>query len=564
MPAIIRNPGNRPSIHPKQRALRMPERPNILLIMTDQQRFDTIASLGNASIYTPNFDRLVRRGVAFSNAYSTCPVCIPARYTIMSGCEPTRTGVWKNMIFPDMHTAIEQQCGKYLPEVLRSRGYRTFGVGKFHTFPWDSDLGFDVQYHSEEIYFNPAQRDRDSYASFIAEKYPEYAWIEGLMGERADMYYMPQMSPLPAWLTVEAWAADRAVECIQAGGAKPWFGFISFVGPHPPFAPPQPFNRLYNPDLMPSPYRGDPAIDHRDQQIPLMNRLIWADDISDSHARSLKARYYGEITYLDSCLGRILDCVDAASDADNTLICFCSDHGEHLGDHAAWQKESYFESSSRVPLLVSWPARIPVGLSDELVCLTDFFALATAAAGTPELRQGEDLLGVLSNTRPGRKHLVGCYGLPGQQEFKIMVRKDSWKLIYLANGGETLLFDLRADPLETRELSEAHPEIVEALSALGAAELALQGCDAALEGDRLRAMPYQSWRDQLESPPLRDRFPSGRIQQFDFSRGIFRFPQGPAEIAQQLAAASGPGIDSSRPRSGSPYPGSGRSAVEPL
>jgi len=506
--------------------------------MSDQQRFDTIAGLGNASIYTPNLDRLVGRGVAFTNAYSTCPVCIPARYTLMSGCEPPRTRVWKNMIFPDMHGSVEQRCGKYLPEVMRSRGYRTFGVGKFHNFPWDSDLGFDAQHHSEEFYLDPAQRARDSYAAFLAEKHPEYAWVEALMGERTEMYYMPQMSPLPASLTVEAWAADRAVECIRADDGRPWFGVVSFVGPHPPFAPPQPFNRLYNPDLMPSPYRGEPEIDHRDQQIPLMNRLVWADEIGNGQARALKARYYGEITYLDSCLGRILDCLDDRGDADNTLICFCSDHGEHLGDHAAWQKESYFESSARVPFLVSWPGRIQAGTSDVLVCLTDVFALATAASGAAEPRQGEDLLGILSGARPGREHLVAIYGIPGERDFKIMVRADRWKLIYLANGGETLLLDLAADPLEIRELSGAHPDIVAALAARGAAELARQGCDAALDGGRLCAVPYQSWRDQLASPPLSERYPTGRIQQFEFSRGIFRFPDGPAEIAEILAAAT--------------------------
>ena len=99
------------------------------------------------------------------------------------------------------------------------------------------------------------------------------------MGERTEMYYMPQVSPLPKELTVERWAADRAVEQIKVNDAKPFFGFVSFIGPHPPFAPPIPFNRMYDPDRMPNPIRGDLKIDHMDEQIhKALNKAIWAED----------------------------------------------------------------------------------------------------------------------------------------------------------------------------------------------------------------------------------------------------------------------------------------------
>lgn len=145
--------------------------------------------------------------------------------------------------------------------------------------------------------------------------------------------------------------------------------------------------------------RGDLATDHMDQQIPRMNHLVWAEDINDPHARILKARYYGEISYIDDCLGRILDAVDSREDADDTLLCFFSDHGDHLGDHHAWQKESFFEASAHVPFLVSWPARITADRRcAELVCLTDLFGIATTAAGRPQLRDGIDALGVLDGS----------------------------------------------------------------------------------------------------------------------------------------------------------------------
>ncbi|MCF7864197.1 MAG: sulfatase-like hydrolase/transferase, partial [Kiritimatiellales bacterium] len=366
-------------------------KPNILFIMTDQQRFDTIASLGNPHIHTPNMDRMAKRGVAFSNAYTCCAECVPARYSIRTGCDPSTTLMYGNAYFdqpaPGQPRTIEGRCGPYLGKTMKGLGYRTFGIGKFHSNPWDEDLGYDTHLHSEEMYEDSDRRKRDSYASWIAREHPEFDFIEALMGERTEMYYMPQMSPLPAELGVERWAADRAVEQIDACGDDPYFGLVSFIGPHPPCAPPLPFNRIYDPDKMPNPVKGEIQADHYDAFIPFMNFMIWAEDINDSHARVVKARYYAEITYIDDCIGRILDAVEAGDDPDNTLICFFSDHGEHLGDHHAWQKESFFEASSRIPFLLSWPARLPQGSQcGELVSLTDLFGIATSAAGRPELR----------------------------------------------------------------------------------------------------------------------------------------------------------------------------------
>ena len=125
----------------------MKDRPNVLFVMTDQQRFDTIAALGNRRIYTPNLDRLARRGVSFTNAYSTCPVCVPARYTIRTGCEPPATRVFSNRISgpePGQADTIEDRCGPYLAKVMRQLGYRTFGIGKFHSSPRREPLGYDV------------------------------------------------------------------------------------------------------------------------------------------------------------------------------------------------------------------------------------------------------------------------------------------------------------------------------------------------------------------------------------------------------------------------------------
>ncbi len=329
-----------------------PAKPNVLFIMTDQQRFDTIAALGNSDIYTPNLDRLVRRGVSFTKGYSTCPVCMPARATIRTGCEPPTTRSYTNTPSKPVQgqaAGLDERCGGLpLAGAMRQLGYRTFGMGKFHDWAWNPDQGFDVYLHCEGT-------ARDDYHNWLRKEHPHYAHIEDYPGERTEMYYMPQCNQLPADLTVERWMADRAVEQIDKNDPRPYFGFVSFMGPHPPFAPPMPFNRLYDPDRMSNPVQGQLETDHMDDQITWMNYAIWAENVNDPHNRVLKARYYGMITYIDQCIGKILDAVEARADADNTLICFYSDHGDHLGDHHAWQKESYFEQSCHVPFLLSWP-----------------------------------------------------------------------------------------------------------------------------------------------------------------------------------------------------------------
>ncbi len=409
-------------------------RPNILLIMTDQQRFDTIAALGNPQIHTPNLDRLVRRGLTFSRAYATCPVCVAARYTIRTGCEPPKTRVYSNL--PPRPVAgqsakMEERCGPYLGRAMSALGYRTFGIGKFHTSPWDEDLGYATFLRSEETY-SPASREGDSYAAWPHREHPEFDFVEHLMGERTEMYYLPQRSPLPAHLGVEAWAADRAVEEIgRRGDDRPFFGFVSFVGPHPPLAPPIPFNRMYHPDRLSDPICGSIESDHLDEEIPFMRYAIWADAINEPLTRIIKTRYYGEISYIDSCLGKILDQVEAGPEPENTLICFFSDHGDLLGDHHGWQKQNFFEGSCRIPFLLSWPARLTMNAARrELVTLADLFGLATGAAGAVELRDGVDLLGILEGASPPRPFLVGMAEEPGSKFFKVMVVAEEWKYIF--------------------------------------------------------------------------------------------------------------------------------------
>ncbi len=423
--------------------------------MTDQQRFDTIRALGGRIAPTPHLDALADSGVAFRKAYSPCPVCVPARYTLMTGCDSSTTG-WRSNT-SRAHN-VSERTGDYLPRRMRDLGYRTWGIGKFHTQPWGEDLGFERQLHCEENHTTYEAYARDDYVQWLRAHHPAFVHLEQVHGERTDMYYTPQTRAQPIAATAETWMTERAVEELEHADPRPFFGFVSFVQPHPPIAPPIPYNRMFDPDDMPEPIVGPDKIDLADPYLPWMNRLVWAEDISPAQGRQLRARYQGEIAFLDVCIGRILDGLRRRPDWENTLIVFFSDHGDHLGDHRAWQKESYFESACRIPFVVAWPARIPGGqISDSLASLTDLFGLATRAAGACELREGHDLLGALLGEAPPRPILFGLYGDPGQTDFKAMVRQGDWKYIWIANGGRELLFNITENPDETRCCKATHP-----------------------------------------------------------------------------------------------------------
>jgi len=488
--------------------------------MTDQQRFDTIAALGNSHIYTPNLDRLVHRGISFSNAYATCPVCIAARYTIRTGCEPLTTRVFSNAkpaLAKGQPIEMEARCGPYLGHTMSRLGYRTFGVGKFHTYPWNEDLGYETVWRSEETYHPPA-REGDDYGSWLTREHPAFDFLEQPFGERSEMYYLPQRSPLPAELGVEWWAADRAVhEIVNSDEARPFFGFVSFFGPHPPLAPPIPFNRMYDPQRMPDLVLGKIEEDYLDEEIPYMRYAVWADAINPELARIVKTRYYGEISYLDRCIGRILDAVEKRSKSENMLICFFSDHGDLMGDHHGWQKQNFFEAACGVPVLLSWPAVLPAGtIRDELISLADLFGIATEAAGECEVREGTNVLKTLRGESAAREYLIGMVEPPGSHDFKLMVVTGEWKYIFMANGGREQLFNLKQDPNELSNCVASAPKIRNELHALGVQACKVPGAVDALDGDKLRGFPF------------RER-PRTRIYQFDRSRGVVGFPDRPED-----------------------------------
>ncbi len=462
----------------------MAKRPNILLIFTDQQRHDTIQALGNPVIRTPQLDRFCAEGTAFTSAYSPSPVCVPARCSLMYGQYPARTGCYDNQYA--MPTDRPS-----LMDALARAGYRTHGVGKCHFTPDSGALrGFQSRETQEECRGLGAD---DDYMRFLArEGWPEMSEPHGVRGE---MYYVPQVSPLPARLHPTQWVGDQTSAFITdaAGRSEPWFLFASFVHPHPPFAPPAPWHKLYRAALMPLPQVPADAESLHLHINRFQNRYKYRDQGIDLNLlRVMKAHYYACISFIDFQLGRLRAALEQTGQLDDTLILFTSDHGEHLGDYDCFGKRSLHDSCARIPLLARLPGRFAAGARCvRPASLVDIFptvlGASRAEAAEAEL-DGEDLAAVAAG-QSSRRAVFSQFARGEEAVYTAVTER--WKYGYSAADDQEYLFDRRGDPQETRnragvvfcrsELAEMRRLTQETLRAAGEAP--------ALDGDGWRRYP---------------------------------------------------------------------------
>lgn len=424
-------------------------RPNILLIMCDQLRADALGCYGSSFVRTPNIDRLAQWGVTFDRAYSRTPVCVPARYGLLSGQAPFRIGLIDN-------GAKRKDFADPLPELLKKQGYAAFAVGKMHFSPVRSHYGFDRMLLSEEV---PGHFSDDDYLRFLRDN----GWLHVVEphGKRSETYYAPQTSELPEQMHSTAWTAARACELIRENRNRPFFLFASFIKPHPPFDPCRPYDTMYPPERVPMPVRDEAERRPIDLAIDVQNdyKVNGIHRVTDDQLRRIRAAYYGSVSQVDRQIGAILDTLDGLGLSENTLILFTADHGEHLGDHYAFGKRTYYEPSARIPLIVSQPGTLPQGeRRSAFATLEDLYATAVAAAGgeVPAGSDGMSLLPLAHDAAlPGRSEMYGEFGLG--RMLKFMRRWDRYKYVYHTNGGREALFDLAADPSELHDISTGHP-----------------------------------------------------------------------------------------------------------
>ncbi|CAG7599812.1 Arylsulfatase [Paenibacillus solanacearum] len=455
----------------------MSQKPNILLIMCDQLRFDVLGCYGNRHVQTPNIDRLAERGVCFDRAYSQTPVCVPARHGLIAGQHPFELGLLKN---ERLATEIKHP----LPELIRQQGYYTCAVGKMHFQPVRKHYGFDRMYLSEEI---PSHIENDDYLQFLREQ--GYGHVIEPHGKRSELYYVPQISELPEHLHTTAWTADAACRVIRNNRNRPFFLFTSFIKPHPPFDPCEPYDQMYDPEQVPKPARMEHERIPDDYAIDVMNdyKVNGIDSLSLEEELKMRAYYYGCVTQVDKQVGRILDTLEACGVLENTLIVFTSDHGEMLGDHYSYGKRTFYEASARVPLIVSWPAALPQGeRRDQLALLQDIYATCIEAAGgtVPAISSGRNLLPAAADpAAPLRDKLFAEVGRG--RVFKMMLRFSDYKYIYHANGGKQNLYDLRADPDEWTDIAAQQPDLCRECQQEMLDHYRSYGLAEALDGDKL-------------------------------------------------------------------------------
>jgi len=418
----------------------MPATPNILVLFTDQQRYDTIRALGNPVIQTPHLDRLVAEGTSFTSAYCPSPVCVSSRCSFVLGQYAHQTNCVNNETMPANRRSMM--------EYLRDAGYQTHGVGKMHFSPDRRRLwGFDSRDFSEE------GGGEDDFLQFLRDN--GYGHVIAPHGERSEYYYLPQPSQLPERLHHTTWVADRSIDWLERRDRKrPFFLWSSFIKPHPPFESPLPWARLYRPVEMPLPFL-PPNYEalltwwNRHQ-----NRYKYRDQGRDLNLlRTMRAAYYACISMIDHHAGRVLAYLEEKGLLDDTLILYTADHGEFLGDYNSYGKRSFLDVASRVPFLVRYPQRFPAGhRHDDPVSLVDALPTIYGAVGLKKQKNqpGVDL-SVLVERGAERDEVLLQLGREGNGLYMLVDRDH--KYAYSAADRQEYLIIRRPDRMEERNVA---------------------------------------------------------------------------------------------------------------
>lgn len=395
---------------------------HILIIFTDQQRYDTIGANGNSAIQTPNLDALARESVVFDRCITPSPVCVPARMSLFAGQYPNRTGCNNN----NTDSCYE---GEGFYSRISAQGFKSCCVGKMH-YLWDpfGPMGFDKRHTQEEI-----AEPGDEYMDYIRGKYP---WIFDVHGMRSEMYYMPQIAQLPVEDHPTNWVGSKSVEYIENFDPnESMFLFSSFIHPHPPYNPPSPWQKLYREDP-PEPFV--PAAEDMPAFREMMGHRCSLERLDMSHQDILRTKnfYYSCVSFVDWQVGRIIKALKDKGMYEDTLILFTSDHGDMMGDYEAIGKRNMVDSSCHVPFMIRCPGMEP-GRRDAVCSLVDVAPTLLSWAGAeyePGEFDGVDLFGHKESRYVYSQHGCGDAGT-------YMVTDGKNKLIYRAASDKYYFFD---------------------------------------------------------------------------------------------------------------------------
>lgn len=415
--------------------------PNIVLLVSDDQRPDTIASLGNRHIQTPHLDELVRRGLAFTRATCAHPLCYPSRAELLTGCTGFRNGSYSGLkLNPDV---------PLLPRLLKNAGYHTWYVGKWHTAGRPSTVGYE---DTDGLYAGGGMND-DSYVDFRGRPATGYrGWV--LQSDDRKLFLDKGVGLTP---NISAEFADAAIRLLSRKPDKPFFLHVNFTAPHDPRMWPTGYEKMYDASKLslPANFLPEHPFDHgnargRDEVLLPFPRT--KGDIQQE-----LACYFAVISHLDAQIGRIIKALDETGQRENTTIIYTSDHGLALGSHGLVGKQNMYEHTIGVPLVMAGPG-IPAGQRTAAQCyLRDLMPTICELAGMKLDQQidGRSLTPVLKDPAAEvHPFVVGYF-----QDSQRMIREGDWKLIWYPKLDRRQLFNLADDPHELKDLSAA-PEAI--------------------------------------------------------------------------------------------------------
>lgn len=426
----------------------MKEKPNILVIMTDQQRGDALGISGHPTVLTPNLDYLAAQGARFERTYSNCPMCIPARRSFLSGQFPSSHGMLANKEACQWHPKAT------LPGELRKAGYHTQIVGRgMHQYPTRKRFGFDNMTLTGDVHPD------DIYETIPGAHGVAPSWSHGLHanGWTARPWHLEE-DIHPSNRT-----ADEAIRFFQRRDPDcPFFLVASFAGPHPPLYPPafymDRYLRMDNPPTAIGDWAKRPEDDGKGLFMAGANCCLEGEALL-----SCQAGYFGMINHIDDQICRMLAPFTGLDDetAQNTIIVFTSDHGEMLGDHYQFRKSRPYEGSARVPLIVYAPEHFGLAkgkVIHEAATLADIMPTLLDLAGVdiPDSVDGQSLAPLLKK-EPADWKRPFIHAEHAEIEPDLgwhMLSDGKLKYIWLSQSGEEQLFDLTTDPQELRDLSK--------------------------------------------------------------------------------------------------------------
>ena len=421
--------------------------PNILLIMADQLAVSSLPFHGHPVVKAPHLNQLAQSGVVFDSAYCNFPICAPSRFSMLSGRLPHSIAAYDNASeFPSSMPTMAHY--------LRHAGYRTILCGKMHFIGPDQLHGYEERLTT------------DIYPADFAWT-PD--WLKGPGYRPTGVSMRPVLEAGPCVRSMQIDYDDeveyKGAQCLydlaRAPQDKPFFLTVSYTHPHPPFVAPQKYWDLYrredidSPRVPPIPYE---ELDEHSQWLYVAH----AQDIySVSDAQVLNARhaYYGMVSYVDEKIGRILEVLKETQLDENTVVVFCGDHGEMLGERGMWFKQSFFEDSVRVPLIVSMPKRYAPARVASHVSLVDllptFLEWAQGEQATDPVGplHGQSLVPLLTGAEVGQnRSVISEYSSEGVCAASRMLRDGPWKYIF-THGLAPMLFNLDTDPDELTNLA---------------------------------------------------------------------------------------------------------------